>query len=145
MTENHYHVRTKYELQLYNDWEIADISDKEEAQYIVSKLKDELLFPDKGIRAPHIYKTKVIFVVIEMVNDGSFTAECIYDFICEHWSSIESGQDLGILADYLQQCHNYGIGMKQLKKQTKILKIIELVKWHIRYMTSSGTHIAIGT
>lgn len=122
MTEKHYHIRTKYEPQLYNDWEIADISDKEEALYIVSKLKDELLYPDKGILAPHIYKTKVVPVVIEMINDGDFTVECIYDFICYYWSSIENGRDLGILADYLEQCHWYEKDIKttlkrRLKKQ----------------------------
>ena len=122
MTEKHYHKRTEYEPQLYNEWDITNISDKEEAQCLVSQLKDELLYPDKGIYAPHIYKTKVILVVIEMVNDGDFTVDCIYDFICEYWSSIESGRDLGILADYLYQCcdSSYGIRkriMKKLKNQ----------------------------
>jgi hypothetical protein len=111
INEKRYHIRTKYEPQLYNDWEITDISDKEEAQYIVSKLKDELLYPDKGIYVPYIDKQMIVCVAIELINDGSFTTDYIYDFICEHWSSVENGRDLGILADYLYQCCNWDPGI----------------------------------
>lgn len=120
--DNDYHVRTKDEPQLYNDWLITDDDVREEALYIVEKLKDKLLYPDKDIKVPYIDKNMVHYIAIELIEDGSFTVDYIYDFICEHWSRIENGKALGVLANYLEQCHYYEKNIRatlkrRLKKQ----------------------------
>ena len=112
-----YHIRTEHEPQLYNEWSTTEVADKERIQNIVSRLKEEILYPDKRL-VVNIRPWAVVPVVIELINDGSFTVEYIYDFIYNYWSGIEDGKDLSILAEYLYQCHDY-VKSKILAEQLK--------------------------
>ena len=141
--ENRYHIRLEHEPQLFTKWAITEDKKRSDALYIVSKLKDELLYPDKDIRVPYIDKAMIVPVVIELIEDGSFTVDYIYDFICKKWSRIENGRDLGILADYLEQCHWYekditNTLIRRLKKQTDNKGYITIYRGYNDYSRENG-------
>lgn len=68
----------------------------------------------------YIDKQMVVPVLERMLKERDFSNKYIYDYICEHWSKIENGYDLELLADclYWKKTYNeYKVLRKQLKKQ----------------------------
>lgn len=71
----------------------------------------------------YVYKRDVVPVLEKMIDEGTYSNKYLYDFICEHWSSIEDGYDLETLFEHLDFFRfNYKCRKeitKQLKKQLK--------------------------
>ena len=70
----------------------------------------------------YISKHNIIPTLEDMIENGEFKHEYMYDFICEHWCDVEDGYDLENLFYYLGEYRYSSIRMKitkQLKKQLK--------------------------
>jgi hypothetical protein len=95
---------------------ILDLWGLRDASYIVSQMKKQLQGLDDS--EPWIHDHMVLPIVEEMNCDidNAFSDKYRYDFICEHWISIEDGRILEELAWHLQQLINRTIE-KQLKKR----------------------------
>jgi hypothetical protein len=87
---------------------------------MLQNMIDEVDLDNLGER--HIYKGIVAHVLKRMLEERDFSDKYMYDFICEHWSSIENGDHLEYLAYYLEE-FRYGLYgwliEKQLRKQLK--------------------------
>jgi hypothetical protein len=90
--------------------------------YIVSKMKEQS--KDENVDVPYIIRQMVLPVLEELCYDDYFSDEYVYNYICENWSFVENGYDLGKIAEYLYE-YRYGdcsrdiakLLKKQLKKQ----------------------------
>ena len=101
---------------------ILDLCGLRDASYIVSKIKEKLQGLD--VHVPYIEKHMILPIVEEMHcdEDNSFSDKYRYNFICEHWSSLEDGHVLEELAWYME-AYRYGCCendvTRQLKRQLK--------------------------
>ena len=103
------YTKEQYE-RILDLWGLRSTSD------IVSRLKQRLQGLD--VSEPWIHDHMVLPIVEEMNCDidNAFSDKYRYDFICEHWISIEDGRILEELAWHLQQLINRTTE-KQLKKR----------------------------
>lgn len=98
------------------------INNENSPSYIVSKMKEELQGKDAYV--PYLTRQMILPVLEEMHYDGYFSDEYVYNYICDNWSFVENGYDLGQIAEYLYE-YRYGdcsrditkLLKKQLKKQ----------------------------
>lgn len=116
----------EFQGQMYTKEQYEMILDRwglRSAEYIVSKIKAKLQGEDVTI--PYIEKHMVLPIVEEMNcdEDNAFSDKYRYDFICEHWSSIEDGHVLEELAWYMEQYRYSDLASNnitaQLKRQLK--------------------------
>lgn len=123
-------------LNVIKDEDILEVITEDGEEYIV--VEDELFWAlDKAyndyclqirldridldnLDEHYIDKQMVVPVLERMLNERDFSNKYIYDYICEHWSKIENGYDLELLADYLfwnKTYNEYKVLKKRLAKQ----------------------------
>ena len=123
-------------LNIIKDEDILEVITEDGEEYIV--VEDELFWAlDKAyndyclqirldridldnLDKHYIDKQMVIPVLERMLKERDFSNKYIYDYICKHWSKIENGYDLELLADCLFWKKTYDedkVLKKRLKKQ----------------------------
>ena len=142
---------------LVTDEDILDIVTEDGEEYVVMEKEfalqlDEMLNKRRlqkklesidldNLDKHYIDKELVVPVLERMIYERDFSNKYIYDYICKHWSKIENGYDLELLADYLywnKTYDEYKVLKKRLKKQIDNKGYITIYRGYNDYSRDKG-------